>query len=189
MMYRDLLSKVERKWAKEVQRELRAIKKYATPEQLARLRITQIEGNVSTQCIYGQLTGNCESKAARELFEKVNVIAVYRSRDGLKMYPEGDRKLKGFTPLEWAIMSHTECGKQAARFLKGTGRIPTYGLIVKGLRRALGMTICDNCGRSRRENESDGEQEWKQCFMCGRDICPECEDKECDANDGASHDV
>ena len=55
---------------KEVKAELDNIKSRATETEIARLNFEAFEHDSRTACIYGQLTGNCDSQRANELQEK-----------------------------------------------------------------------------------------------------------------------
>tara|TARA_R110002073_G_scaffold222691_2_gene382871 strand:- start:1845 stop:2312 length:468 start_codon:yes stop_codon:yes gene_type:complete len=51
-----------------VEAEVHAIKLHATTEEIGRL-LSKFNGEKQTKCVYGQLTGSCESPRAKELME------------------------------------------------------------------------------------------------------------------------
>jgi hypothetical protein len=51
-----------------VEAEVRAIKLHATTDEIGRL-LSEFCGDSQTRCVYGQLTGSCESPRAKELME------------------------------------------------------------------------------------------------------------------------
>lgn len=50
--------------------EVENIKRYATPEEIAKLNLASIDSYDKTGCIYGQMTGSCLSFRATEMIEK-----------------------------------------------------------------------------------------------------------------------
>jgi hypothetical protein len=89
-------------------KEATKLRKTATQEELDRLRIEWFMPSNREKCIYGQMTGSCDSRRAVELIQGCN-SRVLDSRD----YFLGDVKLGGkpsnshryeyFTPLEMFI--------------------------------------------------------------------------------------
>ena len=51
-----------------VKAEVRAIKLHATTDEIGKL-LSEFNGENQTGCVYGQLTGSCESSRAKELME------------------------------------------------------------------------------------------------------------------------
>ena len=51
-----------------VEAEVHAIKLHATTKEIGRL-LSKFNGQTQTKCVYGQLTGSCESSRAKELME------------------------------------------------------------------------------------------------------------------------
>lgn len=50
---------------KQVITELKHIKRHATPEELNKLSFITFNKNNPCKCIYGQMTGNCDSTRAQ----------------------------------------------------------------------------------------------------------------------------
>lgn len=76
--------------------ELRALKNNATKKELKKLKIDKIIVDEWKSCIYGQMTGDCDSIRARELTEKT-----YEGISRWKKINIDDKDLYcDFTPLE-----------------------------------------------------------------------------------------
>lgn len=54
----------------EVKKELDYIKLHATDEEKSKLDFSTFDHSFGTNCIYGQMTGKCDSRRARELYTK-----------------------------------------------------------------------------------------------------------------------
>lgn len=52
---------------KDVEKEVRALKKTATKDELLKLDFDNLDPDSGTRCIYGQITGECSSPRASEL--------------------------------------------------------------------------------------------------------------------------
>lgn len=57
-----------------VKHEVESLKKFATPKEIERLDLSRFNPDNQEQCIYGQMTGSCESNRAKELMDKSCVI-------------------------------------------------------------------------------------------------------------------
>jgi len=57
----------------DVRTEVESLKQNATPEEVARLNIEDFNPMNMSKCIYGQMTGSCENKRAKELMDKACV--------------------------------------------------------------------------------------------------------------------
>ncbi len=57
-------------FVKKVQKELDDIKARATPEEIARLNFAYFNSKHTERCIYGQMTGDCDSDRAKEIRKK-----------------------------------------------------------------------------------------------------------------------
>ena len=55
---------------KEVRKEINTIKRLATKEEINKLDINTFNPLQTNNCIYGQMTGNCLSLRAKELYPK-----------------------------------------------------------------------------------------------------------------------
>jgi hypothetical protein len=54
----------------EVKHEIDSLKKHATKAELSRLNFRTFDPNFATDCIYGQMTGTCASRRAKQLMDK-----------------------------------------------------------------------------------------------------------------------
>ena len=73
-MYRyDFDNKVTNKqFIDMVIKEINYIKTAATPEEIGKLDVDFFSGHSSGNCIYGQMTGRCNSDRAKEIYSKDN---------------------------------------------------------------------------------------------------------------------
>lgn len=114
-----------------VQNELDTIKKIATPKEIRKLNFGTFAYNEGGSCIYGQMTGYCESPRAKMIMPKVfeNV-----QKDNLEIDDEEDKTTYsfreqdfmptmsnyGFTPLEkYLYMVGGAMHKKIIKYLKG----------------------------------------------------------------------
>lgn len=79
----------KQEFLEEVKREIEAIKKYATPEELSLLDIDRLDPSSSVNCIYGQMSFDCESHRAKTLMEKGCVRVINISDTDLFFKVEG----------------------------------------------------------------------------------------------------
>ena len=93
------------KFLKEVMTEINHLRNNATPEEKDRLDFESFIQTSSRQCIYGQMTGHCNSIRAKELYPKTyyyikNKAGEYHPNGYLPFskheFKDGDR----VTPLE-----------------------------------------------------------------------------------------
>lgn len=68
------MSKIPKKeFLNDVMFEINTLKELATREEIANLDFETFDPNNTRSCIYGQLTGNCQSVRAKELMDKACV--------------------------------------------------------------------------------------------------------------------
>lgn len=92
------------KFPKLVIDEAKNLKKFATPEELARLNIKNFDPNHTERCIYGLCTGDCNSSRAMELI-KWCARRVYNAADTFKNAKlNGSPSKKG--PRSWLSMPY-----------------------------------------------------------------------------------
>jgi len=65
----------------DVIKEIKSLKKHATREELERLDFEAFSYSFVTDCIYGQMTGNCKSYRAKDLMDK-SCVRVMSLPDG-----------------------------------------------------------------------------------------------------------
>ena len=111
--------------------EAEKLREYATPEQKARLNVYNFNPQREHACIYGLMTGSCETPEAHELARhcttglfdsEVVSEAVSVSGSSLQEFYDGRRKRRErgyFTPLEVYIYDNYEDGLQLLKYIKG----------------------------------------------------------------------
>jgi predicted NAD-dependent protein-ADP-ribosyltransferase YbiA (DUF1768 family) len=100
------------KWLKKlVIKEAKNIKKFATKEEIDKLLADSVAPTSTNMCIYGQMTGNCYSQRALELLD---LCAKHSDDDNFS-----DAILREFSPIECAIMGHSDCINPLVDFIKG----------------------------------------------------------------------
>lgn len=111
-----------------VQNELDTIKKRATKREIGRLNILTFNHKFHDLCIYGQMTGYCESKRAKKIMVKTfeNVVKSLKdcNSDFLSFSKQDNKTSKdlsyGFTPLEkYLYMVKKPMHKKIIQYLKG----------------------------------------------------------------------
>lgn len=108
-----------------VKQEALNIRKYASKEEKANLNIQEFDADNRTECIYGQMTGNCYSRRAYSLIRKCAAkvylsddIGLYRGNiDNLNGKPEvikevEDRISHYHSPIELFVSINEWDGKQ-----------------------------------------------------------------------------
>lgn len=101
---------------KEVIKEVKTIKKKATKEELANLDINKFNPDNVYLCIYGMLTGDCNSFRARELYQKCLVdIDKKKNIEQLNIHSESGY----FTLLEQYLISNPKNYHNIIPYLKG----------------------------------------------------------------------
>ena len=84
-------------------KEAKKLRKHATPEELGNLMISELDASSYSKCIYGQMTGNCNSWRANQLIIQC-AERVYNSING---YDDDINNLNG-APREVAYDERTE---------------------------------------------------------------------------------
>lgn len=69
---------------KEVEHEILMLKKHATKSEIEALNIEKFDYRRPTQCIYGQMTGNCESYRAKALMDKACIRVLHLAGYGVE---------------------------------------------------------------------------------------------------------
>lgn len=68
------MSKITREqFLQDVRTEVESLKANATPEEISKLNINKFNYDRKDNCIYGQMTGSCESARAKELMDSACV--------------------------------------------------------------------------------------------------------------------
>lgn len=74
----------KKEFLKDVEHEIKMLRQHATKNELENL-LDYIDGQSVSSCIYGQLTGSCESLRAKELMNKSCIRVVHDNKDGFKL--------------------------------------------------------------------------------------------------------
>lgn len=106
----------------QVMNELNVIKTNATQEEISRLDPSTFNAGVGNLCIYGQMTGSCSSRRAKEIFPKVyaGIRGVESSSNPYTFKNQNYQEGNNYTSLEkYLIMtSHSKC-LEIIEYLKG----------------------------------------------------------------------
>lgn len=101
--------------------ELEAIKTKATKEEIDRLDFTTLDVKNNFKCIYGQMTGDCFSKRAKELMPKSfdYLFGTLGDKD-YRFQNQSFEKGESFTALEKYLgMCDSVMHKKIIQYLKG----------------------------------------------------------------------
>lgn len=85
----------------DVAKEIQALKKNATTKEIAELDLDSLHPVSKHDCIYGQMTGSCNSPRAIKLILKCCPRYTYESSNGLN-YSEIKKYVNGKTPIDSA---------------------------------------------------------------------------------------
>jgi hypothetical protein len=89
-----------------VKKECKSIKQHFTQEQIDKLYDTKIYGDDPYRCIYGIMTGNCNSNQAAEfIVNNLDVLVEHEANTNeIYAFPSGERTYSVFqTPMEQYI--------------------------------------------------------------------------------------
>lgn len=113
-------------------KEAENLKQYATPEEINLLSIDNLDPNDVSRCIYGQMTGHCDSERAEELIiqccEKVYDTSHLRSDftratlNGKPYTTEKTRRYSYYSPIELLITQRYGdyiAGRAIIKYLRG----------------------------------------------------------------------
>jgi len=102
--------------------EIKNLRKYATKEQKGRLDFNTFKKNEQESCIYGQMTGNCNSLLAHKLMDKCAVGKFHSIRWDFskisKKYTFVDRDIF-WTSLEGYIIETPDFNENILSYIKG----------------------------------------------------------------------
>ncbi len=74
---------LKKEFIAKVEAEVKALKKHATPAEIDKLDRELVDYSHINNCIYGLMTGSCESPRARVLLDQCAQVSVHsRSEDG-----------------------------------------------------------------------------------------------------------
>lgn len=109
------------KFIKKVQKELDNIKAKATPEEIAKLEFKKFQHDSGSACIYGLMTGDCDSDRALEIQPKKYADIDGCGWDsGYEFEKQSYEKGTDFTALEkYLFMVERPKHKEIIKYLKG----------------------------------------------------------------------
>lgn len=107
----------KKQFLEDVAKEARALKKHATPEELDKLDFSNLWPNDVTLCVYGQMTGYCDSPRASELI-KICANKFFIDSSGDFIYEKEFEEFR-WSPLERYITHDDAQNKNLIAFLKG----------------------------------------------------------------------
>jgi len=86
------------------------LKKYATKKELANLNFDKLDPNERKECVYGQLTGECNSKRATKLIKKCATKVLFPRE------AKHDFDSFGNTPMETYVVGGKPKKRRATEF-------------------------------------------------------------------------
>lgn len=112
------MRKTKRKFVGEVMEEIEAIKVNATQEEKSKLDFELFRHDIGDRCIYGQMTGWCDSKRSKEIYpKKYKYIAPFdliKDDSDIPFNMQSFQEGHNLTPLEkYLYMSATKKGKKS----------------------------------------------------------------------------
>lgn len=111
------MSYTKKQFLEDVAKEARALKKHATKEEKEKLDFSNLWPNDVTLCVYGQMTGYCDSPRATELIKACTKKFFFDSHNGFAYTDEFSEYL--WSPLERYITHDDAQNKNLIDFLKG----------------------------------------------------------------------
>lgn len=126
-----------------VKEEADNIKKYATPEEIAKLNVNAVNGGSPSQCIYGLMTDRCTTDRAHELIglcarkvyirdqssNRLNILNGHSSE--VNVIDSYSRYAVYVSPIERLIFSdvgHNVAARSLVRYIKGETDTINYNL-------------------------------------------------------------
>lgn len=122
---------ISKKLKQRVLEEATLLKQHATPEEIELLDIDELDPNQPSNCIYGQMTGDCFSPRAHELLSKcavwpysIELENYIKTQMGLKRWMIFRNKTwEGFSPIEYYIYHRESKIPALVNYLKGKGEL------------------------------------------------------------------
>lgn len=108
----------KKQFLEDVAKEARALRKHATKKELELLNFETFDGGDVKKCIYGQMTGDCDSDRASELIQLCAPIYFEGSSGGYKT--NSVFEIFRYSPIERYVAQYvSEKNKNLIAFLKG----------------------------------------------------------------------
>lgn len=124
----------------DVRHEIDMLKKHATVSEIDRLYFEELTPESSTECIYGQMTGNCKSFRASQLIDLCckrvvrnsgslnsfkTILPVVNGIYNKSEFQKNRRSLDFFSSLEAYIMADKAKNEDVIAYIKGETDILT----------------------------------------------------------------
>lgn len=113
------------KFLEEVKKELRTIKRRATPQEKSQLDLSTFNFDDGDHCIYGQMTGDCYSNRAKHLMPK-SYSQIFQPSAGVTDLNQrvnykhlATKKGKSFTALEIYLFDNKSDHAKIIAYIKG----------------------------------------------------------------------
>lgn len=107
---------------KEIKQEADNIRKFATKEEISRLNFRDLIPVHSESCIYGLMTGDCNSKRATELIEKCCPKGYFyyliSSNDKRLSMNDTAFTVRNYSAIEREIYRNPEGNKKLIKYIK-----------------------------------------------------------------------
>lgn len=103
----------------DVKKEAEALRVHATKEELGRLDIKYLDGNDIKLCIYGQMTGDCDSSRASYLIQKCAPCYFESESEELNIILNQNFAEFRWSPLEHYIRISKARNANLIAYLKG----------------------------------------------------------------------
>ena len=103
----------------DVRKEAEALRVHATKEELEKLDIYKMRPSSTTQCCYGLMTGECDSKRASEL---IMLCAPIYIKGHSQMYPidtVDEFRTYHWSPIEFYILREEARNANLISYLRG----------------------------------------------------------------------
>jgi hypothetical protein len=103
----------------DVRKEAEALRVHATKEERERLCFATLEPNNGEQCIYGQMTGECDCERASELIKQCTSIFFESESCGGRFIPSVTFAEYRWSPIELYILLPEANNANLIAFLRG----------------------------------------------------------------------
>ena len=130
-----------------IQQESDLLKIYATQEEIGKLDVRTLE-NTRTKCVYGQMTGSCDSKRAIELIQKCcSRVYTVTTKPQINGSPLEEKRndelgaLKYFSPIETLICITSMKSPGPFGFLVDSQNIKDLIAYLKGEKEQLTLSV------------------------------------------------
>lgn len=108
----------KKQFLEDVAAEATALKEHATAEELAKLDFSNLSANDVARCVYGQMTGYCDSERASILIMQCAPKLYNALYDG-QTHPIKDFETFYWSPIEKYILGDDAKNANLIAFLKG----------------------------------------------------------------------